>query len=157
MTQPVTSLVLLIVWLLASNRLSAGLVLTGVVLALAIPRITARFWPEAPRTVRLMPLLSLLGVVLYDILIANVRVAYLVLGPQDRPRPAFFEVPVDARDPFTISLLASVISLTPGTVTTAISNDRTRLLVHGLDVDDVETTIHDIKSRYERRLREVFE
>jgi multicomponent K+:H+ antiporter subunit E len=157
MTQPLTSLVLLLVWLLAFNRLSVGLVITGVVLAAVIPHFTARFWPEAPRTVRLRPLLSLLGVVVYDILIANLRVAVLVLGPQDRPRPAFFEVPVSAKEPFTVSLLASIISLTPGTVTTAIAPDRSRLLVHGLDVADVDAAVHEITTRYERRLREVFE
>jgi multicomponent K+:H+ antiporter subunit E len=157
MTQPIVSFVLLAVWLLAANRLSVGLVLIGLLLAVGIPLFTARFWPEAPRTVRLRPLLSLLSVVLYDIVVANMRVAMLVLGPRDRPRPAFFVVPVRARDPFTISLLASIISLTPGTVTTAITTDRTQLLVHGLDVADVEATIHEITHRYERRLREVFE
>jgi multicomponent K+:H+ antiporter subunit E len=155
--QPLVSVMLLAVWLLAANRVSVGLLLLGLVLAVAIPIATHRFWPEAPSRLRVGPLLVLSVLLTYDILIANLRVALLILGPRARLRPAFFVVPIDARDPFAVSLLASIVSLTPGTVSAAISTDRRALLVHGLDVDDVPATVAHIKARYERRLREILE
>jgi multicomponent K+:H+ antiporter subunit E len=107
--------------------------------------------------VRYAPLLRLLGVVLLDIVIANLRVARLILGPRARLRPAFFVVPVALRDPYPVTLLASIISLTPGTVSADLSADGRALLVHGLDVDDVPGTVSRIRARYERPLMEIFE
>ncbi len=154
--QPLVSVVLLAVWLLAHNAVTPGLVLLGALLAVVIPLGTQRFWPEYPRRVRYAPLARLVLVVLFDIVVANVRVAGLILGPRARLRPAFFTVPVTLGAPYPITLLASIISLTPGTVSADLSPDRRTLLVHGLDVADVPATVARIKQRYERLLLELF-
>ena len=155
--QPLLSVALLAVWLLAHNAFTPGLVLLGALLAVVVPIATRHFWPEYPRTVRYAPLARLTATVLLDIVVANVRVARLILGPKERLRPAFFELPVTLRGDFAITLLASIISLTPGTVSADLSSDRRTLLVHGLDVDDAEHAVTSIKQRYERLLAEVFE
>jgi multicomponent K+:H+ antiporter subunit E len=155
--QPLLSVVLFAVWLLANNSISPGLAIVGAVLAIGIPVATQRFWPEYPRTVRAGPLLRLILVVLFDMGVANLRVARLILGPRKRLRPAFFTVPVTLREELSVTLLASVISLTPGTVSAELSPDRRALLVHGLDVEDEGDAIHHITERYERLLREVLE
>ncbi len=79
-----------------------------------------------------------------------------MLGSPSRLRPAFVEVPLDIRDDFVITMLASVVSLTPGTVSADVSQDRTLLLVHGLDVADIPEMIATIKQRYEAPLKEIF-
>ena len=155
--QPAMSIALLITWLLLHNSVSAGLLLLGALLAVALPLTTNQFWPEYPHTVRLRPLLGLVAIVLYDIIVANLRVLLLVIGPARRWRPHFIVEPLDLRQPFPITLLASIITLTPGTVSANLSGDRRSLLVHGLDIGDPETAVADIKQRYERRLKEVFE
>jgi multicomponent K+:H+ antiporter subunit E len=154
--QPLVSLVLLLVWLLAANRVSVGLLLLGLGFAVGIPLATHPFWPEAPRRVRPGPLVGLVGVVAWDIVVANLRVARLILGPGDRLAPAFFEVPVALRDPVAVALLASIVSLTPGTVSTAIGDGGRTLQVHGLDVRDVPAAVARIRDRYERRLQAAF-
>jgi len=58
---------------------------------------------------------------------------------------------------FSISVLASTISLTPGTVSADISPDRSTLLIHGLDVGDEQALIEHIRQRYEEPIREIFE
>src|SRR5690606_7000206 len=93
--QPGVSAMLLVTWLLLHNDVSAGVFLSGALLAVALPRWTLRFWPEYPRTVRLRPLLRLIGVVLYDIVVANMRMVVLILGPRRRLRPEFIVVPVN--------------------------------------------------------------
>ena len=74
-----------------------------------------------------------------------------------RLRPGFVELPLDLTDEFAITLLASTISLTPGTVSADVSEDRRTLLIHALDVDDQDAMIRQIKQRYERPLKEIFE
>ncbi|HSJ33052.1 MAG TPA: Na+/H+ antiporter subunit E [Longimicrobiales bacterium] len=155
--QPVISATLLLTWLLLHNAISVGLLLTGVLLAVGLPLLTQRFWPEYPRTIRIGPLLRLIAVVIYDIVVANMRMVVLILGPARRLRPQFVVVPVTLREPFAITLLASIISLTPGTVSANLSGDRRSLLVHDLDVEDPETAVARIRERYEKPLMEVFE
>jgi multicomponent K+:H+ antiporter subunit E len=154
--QPVVSLALLVVWLLAWDSVAPGLVLLGLVVAVGVPRLTGRFWPEAPRRVRARPLLRFLPLFAWDVLVANVVVAALVLGPRSRLRPGFMVVPLDTRDPWVTTLLASVITLTPGTVSANLSGDGRALLVHALDLPDPAAAVAQIKARYERALMEIF-
>ena len=155
--QPLITVGLFATWLLLHNSVSAGLLVSGVVLAVLLPLGTRHFWPEYPRTVRVRPLIRLLGVVIYDIIIANLRMVVLILGPNSRLRPHFVVVPVTAQHPFAITLFASIISLTPGTVSANLSGDRRSLLVHDLDVEDPDTAVRRVKERYEKPLMEIFE
>ncbi len=155
--QPAVTISLLVVWLLAHNRITPGLVALGLLLGVAIPVATRRFWPEYPRRVRYGRAALFLTRVLRDIVIANVRVAWLILGPRSRLRPAFFALPLDIQGRFPTLLLASIISLTPGTVSSDLTEDGRTLLVHGLDVEDADRAVAAIKARYERPLMEIFE
>ena len=154
--QPLLSLVLLLVWTLAFDRATPGVLASGVVLAVAVPLGTARFWPEYPARVRYGAALAFLATFLWDVLVANVRVAALVLGPRRRLRPAFFVVPLELEHPFVTALLAAVVSLTPGTVSADYDPATRALLVHGLDVVDPAADAARIKARYERALLRVF-
>jgi multicomponent K+:H+ antiporter subunit E len=154
--QPILSVVLFLLWLLLYNTVALGHLILAALMALVVPHITRPFWPNPPVFKRPAAALRLFAVVLYDILIANVAVAIRVLGPVRRLRPAFVWVPLDLEDEFGITLLASIISLTPGTVSVDVTPGRDRLLVHCLDTDDEAALIEEIKQRYERPLREVF-
>jgi multicomponent K+:H+ antiporter subunit E len=153
---PGMSLVLWAVWLLLVNRITVDHVLLGALLGWLIPQVTRLFWPTVPRLRRLDRFLAFLALVHWDILVANVTVARLILGPSSKLRPAFVELPLDLDNDFAITVLANTISLTPGTVSADVSEDRKTLLVHVLDVDDEQALIRHIKYRYERPLREVF-
>ncbi len=155
--QPLLSLSLWVVWLLLANSVAPGQILLGMAIALALPLFTARFWPDRPRLRRPLKILIYILVLLWDITVANLIVARLILGPTARLRPAFIRLPLDLRDDFAIVVLSSTISLTPGTVSADISTDRRWLLIHALDVGDPEKTVAQLKSRYERPLQEIFE
>ena len=154
--QPLLSAGLLAVWMLAFNRVTPLIVVGAAAVAVAIPLVTARFWPEYPARFRYAAALRFAGVFLWDVLVANVRVAALVLGPARRLHPAFFVVPLDVEDPYVTAVLAAVISLTPGTVSADFDPDMRTLLVHGLDVTDPAAEAARIKARYERALQQVF-
>lgn len=154
---PLMSAALAALWLLLANSLSALNVLGALLLAVLLPFAMRPFWPEQPRVRRPLAILRLALVVLWDILHANLNVARLVLGPLARLRPAFVKVPLTLRDPLAVTILANIITLTPGTLTVDVSRDRRYLLIHGLDVADDRALVAEIKARYEAPLREIFE
>jgi multicomponent K+:H+ antiporter subunit E len=154
---PALSAMLVIVWLLLANALSFGGLVLGIVLAIILPLITAPFWPDRPRLRYGWPLLGYLGVVIWDIAIANFQVARLILFRRNRDlRSHWLVIPLDLRTPEAITAFAGTISLTPGTVSTDVSCDGRALLVHALDVEDEAAEVARIKWRYERRLMRIF-
>jgi len=157
---PLLSVLLLVCWLWLNNTLAAGHVALGAVLGVGIPYVTRRFWPEPLRIRRPLRVLEYLTVVTWDIVIANLQVAVLILGPPSRLRPAFVRVPLDLRTDFAITVLASTVTLTPGTVSVGFEDDRDGrrvLVVHALRCLNAGELVQTIKQRYERRLKEILE
>lgn len=152
---PLLSVFLLLIWLLLNNTVAMGHVVLGAGLAVLIPFLTMGFWPERVCVRRPWILLKFLAVVLWDIVVANLNVAVLILGSTRKLQPAFMLLDLDIRSPLGVSLLANTISLTPGTVSCEVSADRRQLLVHALHVTDVEASIREMKQRYEQPLIEV--
>lgn len=154
---PLLSAILLLSWLLMVNDFSLGNWLLGAFLGLVLPLLCRNLLLSAPRIRRPGLLLRFIALVLYDIVVANLQVAKLVLGPRSRLHPGFVEIPLELTDDLAITILASVITLTPGTCSADLSSDRRTLLVHGMDVPDPQALVADIKARYEAPLKEVFE
>lgn len=152
---PLMSLTLLFVWLLLVNSLSPGHLLLGALFGLFIPMFTNAFWPERPHLARPLLIAQFALHLLWDIVLANLVVARTILSPQPKIRPAFVEYPVDLRNEFAVTILASVIALTPGTVAAALSDDRRLILIHALDVNDPAELVAMLKSRYEAPLLEI--
>lgn len=142
--------------LLMSGRISPGHVALALLLALAIPHVVQRLEREFAHIGSLRPLPRLAAVMLHDIVRANLHVARLVLRPRGTLKPGWVWIPLDLTNIHGITALASLITLTPGTVSAELSDDRRYLLVHVLDMRDPETEIAEIKTRYEAPLREIF-
>ena len=102
-------------------------------------------------------MLRLAGVVLWDIVLSNFTVAWLVLWPGARPKPCWVVVPLAIHHPVAISLFATIITTTPGTVSCDIDESTGQILVHALDCDDPVAAAAQMKHRYERLLKEIFE
>lgn len=153
---PFLTATLALVWLLLVNDLSTGAAVLAVAIGLLVPIVTAPYWPDRPR-LRLGSALSrYLAVVLWDILVANFEVAWIILArPSDRLRSGWLVIPLEIRSPEAIAALAGTISLTPGTVSTDLSADGRALLVHALDVSDPAAAVARIKARYEAPLKEI--
>lgn len=154
---PRTSVALFVVWLMVNDSVSAGHVMLAVVLALVIPVLAERWRPDQSRPRRPTVALRLFGRVLLDIVTANVEVAGQVLGRESRLKSAWVWVPLDLRDRHAASLLAAIVTLTPGTVSSDLADDLSHLLVHALHVEDADALVADIKTRYEQPLKEIFE
>lgn len=91
----------------------------------------------------------------YQIIKANIEVAYDVVTPKFYMKPGIVQVPLDARSDVEITLLANIVSLTPGTLSLDVSTDRSVLYIHAMYIDDRESFIYEIKNGFERRLLEI--
>lgn len=155
---PVLSLLLLGTWFLLVNDWKLGSLVLAAFLATVIPLFTAPYWPTAPRVNSLPALLSYIALVVWDVIIANIQVAKIVLFmPRDRIQSRFIRVPIELKSPEAIAVLAGTITMTPGTVTADMTADGTALLIHSLHAPDPDAIRDDIKSRYEARLKRIFE
>jgi multicomponent K+:H+ antiporter subunit E len=153
---PPISLAILALGLALASSISPGHLVLSAAIALAVPWLTRAFWADRPPIVEPLAAAWLFLVVMRDIVVANWQVARLVVGPTERLRPGFVEVPLALTDWFVATILGSIVSLTPGTVAIDIDRERAVLLVHVLDLDDPQALIATIKSRYEAPLKEIF-
>lgn len=154
--RPILTASLIVLWLLLNNSLSVGQILLAILIGLMVPPLLGPRDP-APLTVkRPFALLGYVLLVLYDIVIANFIVARQVLGRNSALKSRFLIVPLAVSHPTAISLFASTITLTPGTVSCEISADRSHLIVHALHSDAPDAEIASMKERYERRIQTIF-
>ena len=154
---PFLTVLVAVVWVLLQDEISAGMAVFGVILGIIIPRATAAWWPDRPVKFRIGKMMVYVLIVLWDIIVANIEVAWIVLTkPNSKLRPAWVVIPLDLTQPEAISMLAGTITLTPGTVSADMSSGGHSLLVHALHTDDPDAIRDDIKQRYEARLMEIF-
>lgn len=155
---PLLSVLLFVLWLLLVRAPGAGDVLLGALLAVAIPVLTAPLRPLPVRVRRPIVILRLVRDVVVDVVIANVRVAGVVLrARRTLPPSAFVRVPLELRDANGLAALAVITTITPGTVWCEMALDRSAILLHVLEVDDEAAFVRQFKARYERPLIEIFQ
>ncbi|MCK6554128.1 Na+/H+ antiporter subunit E [Candidatus Binatia bacterium] len=146
--------VLAAAWIALQQRLTIGDAAIGLALGLGLVRATRHF--AAGRIWVRRPVVAFRLVVdfLRELTVSTLQVAATVMSPRLRIRPAFIVVPLALADDFAITILANMITLTPGTLTLDIAPDRSALYVHCLSVDDVEEVRARIRRLFERPIEE---
>jgi len=154
---PLLTFVLVLLWMALLNSFTAGGFFVGIVLGMTIPIYTANFWPERPVIRTPLQVISFLCILMFDVVVANVQVAYrIVFRRPEQLNTKWITVPLDLTSPEAITVLTGTITLTPGTVASDLSADGRSLLVHCLDVGSEKEMVRDIKERYERRIKAIF-
>lgn len=155
---PGLTLLLTLVWQLLVNKITPGNILLGFGLGIVIPLLTSPWWPDRPRLRHPVRIAAYILLVIWDVIRANFTVAWLILFYRNSSlNSRFITVPIDLRTPEAITVLAGTITMTPGTVTSDMSADGRSLLIHCLHAPDPDAVVAEIKHRYERRLKEIFE
>jgi multicomponent K+:H+ antiporter subunit E len=154
---PLLSAVLLVVWPLLNQSWSIAQMALGAALALLVPWLTHPLRPDRPTLRHPRTVARLAVVVLRDIVVSNLEVARRILGPEARIQPRFVWLPLAITDPHGIVTLAGIITLTPGTLSSELTEDRRHLLIHVFNVQDEMALIAAIKARYETPLIVIFE
>jgi multicomponent Na+:H+ antiporter subunit E len=148
-------ILLALTWAALAGSLTWSNVLVGFVLAYLALFIAqrsvdaSRYFRKLERVVRFAVLY------LWELILANLRVAYDVMTPAQRMRPGVLAIPLDAKTDLEITLLANLLTLTPGSVSLDVSSDRRFLYLHAMYIDDVEAYRESVKNTIERRVLEV--
>ena len=140
---PLLSLVLALVWVLLVNDFSfAQSCLRTDPRCRDRRRSTAVYWPGRPKIRNPLAIVEYALVVLWDIVVSNVQVAYLVLFRRGDSLQSHVHHDAARSEPAeAIATLAGTITMTPGTVSADLSADGRSLLVHCLDTDDPDGTV----------------
>ena len=155
---PWLSLALFGGWLLLARSLGIGQVLLGVLVAVAMPLLTAPLRPRPGPLKRRRVLVRLILRVGRDVLRSATQVALGVWRARAQPpRGAFVVVPLDLRDVHALAALTMITAVVPGTVWSELAPDRSALLIHVFDLDDEAAFIRHFKTDYEQPLKEIFE
>lgn len=155
---PLLTVLLIVVWQMLVNDVTPGSLLLGLVFGILIPILTGPYWPDRPKLKRPLKFIAFALIVLWDICVANIVVAKIILFRRNAEiRSQWISIPLELTSPEAITVLAGTITMTPGTVSADVSACGRALLVHCLDADDPDAVRDEIKTRYERRLKEIFE
>lgn len=154
----VLNLLLALAWVAITGDVSSSNLAVGFGLGLVTLFFTRRIVGQPTYLLRLWRVLNLLLFFLWELILSNLRVAYDVLTPGYRLRPGVVGIPLDVRSDMEITLLANMITLTPGSFSLDVSADRRVLYLHVMYLDeDVEDFRRKIKNGFERRILEVFQ
>lgn len=157
------NLMLAIAWMALTGMFTALNFIVGLVLAYFCIRILYRGRSTTTYLTSVRKTLAFFLFFMWQVIRANIYMMFAVLerlvsGQSRRLRPAVVAIPLDVRRDLSITLLANVITLTPGTLTLDVSDDKRTLYVHTAYVpEDVDAFRHEIKDGFERRIKDWLE
>jgi multicomponent Na+:H+ antiporter subunit E len=149
------NLALALVWAGVLGELSLPNLAAGFAIGFAILALASRSFGTSRYLERSLRLVELVAYFAYQLALSSLRVAADIVTPRLRASPGIVAIPLDARSDGEITLLANLVSLTPGSLSLDVSEDRRTLFVHVMFLDDVESTRRDIKEGFERRVLEL--
>lgn len=147
--------ILALIWVALTGKFLIGNFVFGVILSYGImwfmyrTEDDQRYFKKIPQTI------SFLFYFFYELWKANLLVAYDVVTPKFHMRPGIVAIPLTADTDLEITLLANVITMTPGTLALDVSDDNKYLFVHSMYIKSKEDFIHSVKNGFERRLLEI--
>lgn len=151
------NLILAFIWALATGSLSELNLVIGFLVGMVVLHFVGAAVGDRRYVVRLFRIVGLIAYFLYELVLSSVRVALDVLRPELRMKPAVIAVPLDIESDAEITLLANLISLTPGTLSIDVADDRSCLYVHAMYGGEPDALASEIKRTFERRIREAFQ
>lgn len=153
---PLLALSLALMWLLL-NGLTLGHALLGAIVGVFASWAMASLKPAKPRLKKWYLLPKLFGLVMYDIIVSNLSVAWIILRGRSRGQSSgFVDLPLELKDPMGLAILAVILTSTPGSAWLEYNSSRNSVFVHVLDLADEAQWRDMIKTRYERLLLEIF-
>jgi multicomponent Na+:H+ antiporter subunit E len=147
------NLLLALTWVALNGQFTLESLLTGTVLGHLVLLVLARGGVLPGREVgRVERALALLAYLLWQIVLANFRMALDVVSIRHRMQPGVIRLPLDVATEGEILLLAAMINITPGSVALGVSDDRRVMYVHVMHMQSPDEARHEIKAGFERRI-----
>ncbi|MFD1927558.1 Na+/H+ antiporter subunit E [Sporosarcina siberiensis] len=144
-----------LVWMFMSSSLNAATFVIGYIIGFVLIFMMRRFFKNKLYTVRLWAAFKLTLIFFRELTLSNISVLLLVIKPKLNIKPMIFAMPTELEHDWEITLLSSLITLTPGTIVINVSDDQNTLYIHAIHVDDVDEAIDSIKNSFEKAIKEV--
>ena len=150
-----TNILLMLIWVFLTGEYNFYNFMFGYIISFLIIWLIDSGTGEA-KYVKIVPrILSFVLFFNYELIKANLMVAYEVMTPGLHVTPGIVRIPLDVETNFEISFLANLITLTPGTLSLDVSDDKKVLYVHSMYIKDKEEFIWSIKNGFERRILQI--
>ena len=146
------NLLLTVIWMALTGKFELLNFLFGFVLSFFILWLISRKSDDKKYFERLPKMISFIFYFLKELIIANMQVAYDVITPKFYMKPGIIKYPLDAKTDLEITLLANLLTLTPGSLSLDVSHDKKVLYLHTMYIYDKEEFISGIKNGLEKRL-----
>lgn len=152
--QIVLNLLLAVIWMFFSDFAFANF-LFGYLMGLLLLLVLASFIPGTFYLKKVWAIIALVALFGKELLFANLEVLKWVYKPKLDMQSGIMALPTDLTDNREITLLANLITLTPGTLSVDVSDNNDYIYVHAIDMPDADKSINDIKSTFEKAIMEV--
>lgn len=148
---------LMLAWAALNGELTPSNLLAGFVIGYLMLALTQRALGSRGYATKVFVVIKFALFFGWELIKSNVRVAYEVITPGNHMKPGIVGVPLTVTHDYQIILLANMITLTPGTLSIDVSNDKRTLYIHSMYVEDVEEFRASIKNGFEKRILELFQ
>lgn len=149
-------LFLVLIWCGFSYSFSFINILLGAIVSLICLYVFPQKQQRKPCQLKLLPFISLLGVIGVELVKSSLIVAWDIITPKHLSEPRFIFIDLDCRNDVERTFLANIISLTPGTLTIDLNEDKSKLKVHVMFSQDPQMVINFIKNKLEFKIMRVF-
>ncbi|TMN21029.1 Na+/H+ antiporter subunit E [Lentibacillus cibarius] len=153
--QIVINLIIAVMWMFLSESYTTSSFIAGYMLGILLLLLLNRFIPDRFYLKRVWKIMKLFLLFIRELISSNIDIVKLVYKRNPEFEPGIFAMQTDLKSDWQITLLANLISLTPGTLSIAVSDDNTYLYIHAMDIDDINDSIRDIKNTFEKAISEV--
>jgi multicomponent Na+:H+ antiporter subunit E len=146
------NLVLALTWGAMTGSFAVENLLIGFLLGFGVLYVSQRRHGRSTYFAKVLNVIRFIGFYLWSLLKANIRVAYDVITPRHYNQPGIIALPLDARTDAEITVLANLMTMTPGDLSIDVSSDRRVLYVHSMFITDPEALKRKMKEGFEHRV-----
>lgn len=153
--QILVNIIIAFMWMFLSESYTLPSFIAGFIWGLLLVLLLNRFIPGRFYGIRVVKILKLILIFIRELILSNLSILKLVYTPRPEIEPGIFALPLEVKSNWEITLLSHLITLTPGTLSVAVSNNNDILYIHAMDIDEVDKSIREIKDSFEKAILEV--
>jgi multicomponent Na+:H+ antiporter subunit E len=153
--QILLNMVLAFLWMFIKVSYDPISFLKGYIFGLIVIFVLRRYFHSRFYLLRLWSFIKLIFIFIKELILSNIAIVKIVLKPKLDMRPAIFAMDTALTEDWQITLLSSLITLTPGTLVIDVSEDNRTLFIHAMNIGEVEDEINSIKNSFEKAILEV--
>src|SRR5699024_3322399 len=145
----------LFIWMFLTASYSVIVVVGGYIVGVILLLILIRVFSGSFYLKRVYKIVVLFLIFLRELILSNLDIVKLVYQRKPDFEPGIFAMPLEVKSNWEITLLANLITLTPGTLSIALTDDNSHIFIHAIHIDDKEQSIYEIKNTFEKAIMEV--